>query len=178
MDVGAPWVALRSATVPPNTTPTRDADPSAANVASCMLLLESLPAECASSCACRLTIGRRRTASHQCGGRDTSRQQSLQYLRIEFNADRVSFEFLAREPVKQLLGGCEVIDLQFDPMPVRVFVIHRRGGAVVDAPHRFDAGVGQSAVGGDELLETLVGERNMIKTPELSVRPPNSARNP
>src|SRR5438034_3382579 len=52
---------------------------------------------------------------------------------IVLDADRIVREGGSAEPVPSLLGGGEVVDLQLDPVPVRIAIVHGRGRPVIDA---------------------------------------------
>src|SRR2546428_6027205 len=86
-----------------------------------------------------------------------------QVVGVVLDADRVGVEGGRVHPGLAFLGRREVIDLELDAIAVGVTVVHRRGGAVVDAEERADAGLAQPHVVVDELAHRAERERHVMQ---------------
>jgi DNA-binding IclR family transcriptional regulator len=89
--------------------------------------------------------------------------QALQeVVGVDVDADGVGREVPAAEELRGGLAGGEVLGLELQPDSLRVFVVERRGGAVVDCPDGADALVLEPLVGAQQAFERVVGEGQVV----------------
>src|SRR3954447_3922564 len=107
--------------------------------------------------------------AQQLGDRHPGLIISAQLLGVVGDADGVVGEGLALEIGLALRRAGEIVDLQLDPVVVRVAVVHRRRDPMIDWPLRQDASRLQPAVGRQQLAEIAVGISDMVGTGTVGV---------
>src|SRR6266540_138851 len=84
-------------------------------------------------------------------------------VRIELDPDRVPVERGREHPRLAFLGRREVIDLELDAIAVRIAIVHRRRGTVVDAEERADALVLDAPVVVEVVAHRAERERDVVQ---------------